>query len=130
MTNPRRQLSVVPLRLHRRREGNVLHALPPDYENLTDSTRAPALCGVFVDVGIVRIDVRNDFREAVATWRRHPGAVYRRSRRRSRRRRPGIWPGRRLRRKARRESLDRLICRGCRARVRELTHPRWRPPSV
>ncbi|OPC76645.1 hypothetical protein B4N89_44955 [Embleya scabrispora] len=114
----------MPPRLHRRYRGNVVHALPPGYENRTESTRTSALCGVFVDVGTVTAPVRDDFNEAVATWRPY---VYRRSRRR--RRYPGSRFGRRLLREARRESLDRRVCRRCRARVRELTHPRWRPPA-
>jgi hypothetical protein len=104
----------------------LLHALPPGYENASGHwTHAASLCGVIIEMPPTPAHVTFSFGRGLA--RRQKAN---RSGRYGRCHPRGFTRSRRLRRQARKRSMDAVVCRRCRKQVRRMTHPRWTAGSV
>ncbi len=114
--------------LHARHGPRLLHALPPSYQYDGPGTRAPALCGAFVDVyWLDQEPMYGGFLGLIDMDRRLYATPWARATRRRRRTPPPYRSGR-ARARSRKPALS--VCRPCRRRVRAMTHPRWHPPTA
>ncbi|MFD9690394.1 hypothetical protein ACFXPX_36765 [Kitasatospora sp. NPDC059146] len=108
-------------KLHYSRSGKWDHALPPRYSYPGPGTRAPALCGNFVDIYWVREEVDGGGFAGLLEMHRE---WFANDRSYAPHRPKGSPKSRRLGRLARRRPVR--VCPGCRKAFRELGRPRWR----